>query len=158
MAEEYVWSQKFLIYKKEEDFPEEDKKLIEAAKGATQMAYAPYSGFRVGAALLLKDGSIITGANQENAAYPESSCAEKVAFFKAATTGNKQMVVKAAVVAEKDGKWKAVSPCGGCRQVMLETEAVQGENIALIMMADTDQWVKTKSIKSLLPFSFRFSL
>jgi cytidine deaminase len=155
MAEEFVWSQKYLIYKKEEDFPEEDKKLIEAAKEATQMAYAPYSGFRVGAALLLEDGSIITGANQENAAYPECSCAEKVAFFKAATTGTKQKVVKAAVVAEKDGEWVAATPCGGCRQVMLETEAVQGENIVLIMMADADQWVKTQSIKSLLPFSFR---
>lgn len=154
MAEEVELSQKYLSFQAINDFPEDEQMLINAAINASEMSYAPYSNFHVGAAILLADGSIIKGANQENASYPEGSCAERVAFFKAATTGEKQKAVKAAVVALKDGKLVPATPCGGCRQVMLESEAIQNEPIELIMMAEAGKWIKTKNIKSLLPFSF----
>ena len=155
MAEELVWSRKFIVFPDENAFPEGDQRLIHAAREASMMAYAPYSNFRVGAALLMADGTVVTGANQENAAYPQGSCAEKVAFYKAATSGSRQDIIKVAIVAEKNGVFEPATPCGGCRQVMLETEAVQGRNIELIMWVEPEKWIKTKSIKSLLPFSFR---
>lgn len=155
MAEEIVLSQGYLQYKGINNFPEEEKLLIENAIEASKMAYAPYSNFHVGAVVLLEDNTIVAGANQENAAFPSGSCAERVAFGKAATTGKKQKILIAAVVALKDGKIVPASPCGGCRQLMLETEAIQGEPIQLIMMTDEGQWIKTKNIKSLLPFSFK---
>lgn len=156
MAEELEWSQKYFLFEAIEDFPEDEQKLIKAAIDASKMSYAPYSKFHVGAAVVLADGTIIKGANQENASYPEGSCAERVAFFKAATTGEKQIIKKAAVIAMKDGKLAAATPCGGCRQVMLETEEVQNEPVEFIMMAGEGRWVKINNIKSLLPFSFKF--
>ena len=153
---EIEWNHSFYQYKSESDFDSEDQKLIKAAKEATKLSYAPYSNFNVGAAVILEDGNILLGANQENAAYPEGSCAERVVIFKAATIGGvKKIIRKIAVVAIKDGKLMSASPCGGCRQVLLEAEAIQKKPIELIMMAEDQQWIKTKNVKSLLPFSFK---
>lgn len=154
MAEELEWNQKYFLFEAIEEFPKDEQNLIQEAINASKMSYAPYSKFHVGAAVLLADGTIIKGANQENASYPEGSCAERVAFFKAATTGKRQTIIKAAVIAMKAGKLVAATPCGGCRQVMLETEEVQKKPVQFIMMAGESRWVKINNIKSLLPFSF----
>ena len=155
MAEEIVLSQGFLKYNSMDDFPEEERNLLTHAIESSKMAYAPYSNFHVGAVVLLDDKTIVAGANQENAAFPSGSCAERVAFGKAATTGKKQKILLAAVVALKNGQIVPASPCGGCRQLMLEAEAIQKDPIQLIMMTEEGEWIKTKNIKSLLPFSFK---
>jgi len=93
-----------------------DSELIKKAKKARERAYAPYSKFRVGAALLTKRGKVYTGANVENATFGLTVCAERVALFKAVTNGEKNFV-KIAVVADKD---EPVTPCGACRQVLSE--------------------------------------
>ncbi|MBA4542628.1 cytidine deaminase [Thermoactinomyces sp. CICC 10521] len=92
------------------------KELIEAAKQAREMAYVPYSKFRVGAAVLTKDGEIIRGCNVENASYGLTNCAERTALFKAISEGYREFA-GIAVIADTEGP---VSPCGACRQVMVE--------------------------------------
>ena len=98
-------------------------KMIETAHLARKNAYAPYSGFCVGAALLTKSGKIYTGCNIENAAYSPTNCAERTAFFKAVSEGEKEFVAIAIVGGNKDAKeneLKLCAPCGVCRQVMME--------------------------------------
>lgn len=95
------------------------KKLIEKALQARQNAYAPYSEFRVGAALETKDGKIYTGCNIENAAFSPTNCAERTAFFKAVSEGERDFV-RIAIVGGKGDEMAAPSPCGVCRQVMME--------------------------------------
>lgn len=101
----------------------EERELIDVARDIAQSAYAPYSKFRVGAALRLQSGKIVTGSNQENAAYPSGLCAERTALFYAGAQYPDDPVVALAVTAmREDGQFAAVaSPCGGCRQVLLET-------------------------------------
>lgn len=156
MKEEKEKAINFVTYTSESEFSEEEQNLISQAKEAASMSYSPYSNFKVGAALLMEDGSIILGANQENAAFPEGICAERVAFVKANTTGKNISIRKVAVVAFKDRDLKIATPCGGCRQVMIEVEARQQSDIELIMKTGENEWVRTPNIKSLLPFSFNF--
>ena len=96
------------------------KRIIDAAFEIARNAYAPYSGFSVGAALLLANGEIVTGCNQENAAYPSGLCAERVALFSAGAHYPNVAVKQMAIVALKDGQPVAVAPCGACRQVLHE--------------------------------------
>ena len=139
-----------------EDLDAESKYLAHKAKDAAGHAYAPYSKFLVGAAVLLDDGSIVTGANQENAAYPSGMCAERVAIFSAAAQHPDKKITKIAVVAKrKTGKETLPSTsCGPCRQVMLEFEQKQKKNIEVIMQNQDHKWVKAPSAESLLPFGF----
>jgi cytidine deaminase len=139
-----------------EDFDLESKYLIHKAKDATAHAYAPYSKFLVGTAILLENGTIITGTNQENAAYPSGMCAERVALFAAASLHPEQKISKMAVVARrKSGKeLLAAASCGPCRQVMLEFELRQNSPIEVIMLSESHQWIIAPSAKSLLPFAF----
>lgn len=103
----------------------EEQQLVEAAKKATTRSYAPYSHFHVGAAALLANGEIISGTNQENAAYPSGICAERTTLFYA-NSQHPQQAVKALAIAARtsEGHWTEIpiSPCGACRQVMTETE------------------------------------
>ncbi len=101
--------------------------LVQAAVDATQFCYAPYSNFKVGAALLTADGAVITGVNIENAAYSPTNCAERTAVFKAVSEGQREFV-KIAVVSKG-----AVSPCGVCRQVLTEFAPTLD-----VIMADLD--------------------
>ena len=96
------------------------EKLLELAKTAREQAYAPYSGFKVGAALLCEDGTIYTGCNVENAAYSPTLCAERLAFGKAISEGEKDFVAIAVVGGKRDGETVRCTPCGVCRQVMAE--------------------------------------
>ena len=96
------------------------EKLVSMALDAMQRAYAPYSGYKVGAALLCKDGSVVCGANIENAAYGPSNCAERTAFFKAVSEGEREFAAIAIVGGPRGPLTEYCSPCGVCRQVMAE--------------------------------------
>jgi cytidine deaminase len=139
-----------------EDLDSESKYLVHKAKEATKDAYAPYSKFHVGAALVLDDGTVVTGANQENAAYPLCMCAERVALYAAASQHPGKTIKKLAVVAHKKNHKElvAAAPCGACRQVILEYEERQKKSIALIMLGSHEKWTICESAASLLPFSF----
>lgn len=155
MPENIELSTQFEVYSSLAEFSSEDQNLIKEAFEATKRSYAPYSNFNVGAALLMEDNSIVHGANQENAAYPECTCAERVAFVKAATQEESQKIKKIAVVAVKNNDHLSATPCGSCRQIMLENEIKQNDDIEIIMLYAPGKWVKAKNIKSLLPFSFK---
>lgn len=138
------------------ELPESEHHLVEQANEAAADAYAPYSEFHVGAAVLLADGTIIKGNNQENIAYPSGLCAERVALFYAGAnypgTAVKTIVVvaKGALIGEDE----CVSPCGSCRQVIAESERRQGEAIRIILIAqDGKTWI-FNSIKDILIFPF----
>lgn len=112
------------IYENLKEMPDDSRMLIEIAKESTEKAWAPYSKFRVGAALILENGEIITGNNQENIAYPSGLCAERVALFYASAQFPGIPIHKIALAAYADGKFveNPVFPCGDCRQVLLEHE------------------------------------
>ena len=132
----------------------DDNRLCNAAVDAAKRAYAPYSHFNVGAAILLKDGTVVEGSNQENMAYPSGLCAERVALFSASASFPDKPVVAMAIVAIKNGIIQSViSPCGGCRQVMLETERRYEQPIR-VLLCGQDETVLVASAKDLLPLSF----
>lgn len=129
-----------------------DQALLEEAKKARKRAYAPYSHFRVGAALLGKSGRVYHGCNIENAAYTPTNCAERTAFFKALSEGEKDFV-KIAVVGAMEGKEADVlcTPCGVCRQVMMEfCDPKQFQ----IIMAEGAGKLRVLLLEELLPLGF----
>jgi len=139
-----------------EELSEEDKKLLEYAREAADLAYAPYSNFYVGAALLLKNDKILRGNNQENVAYPSGLCAERVAIF-AAGAQYPGVPIKAIAITAKSKSFKVnepVSPCGACRQVLAEYENRYGSNIRLILQGEEGRIHITDSVKTLLPLMF----
>ncbi|MDD4460602.1 MAG: cytidine deaminase [Proteiniphilum sp.] len=147
-------STKIAVYPLEE-CSDAEKKLIDAAKSATQRAYAPYSGFSVGAALLLGNGEIVSGNNQENAAYPSGLCAERTTVFYANSAFPEEKVVAIAIAAFHKGAFTSdvITPCGACRQVLLETENRFRSPMRVLMYSEKGVYV-VNSIKDLLPFSF----
>jgi cytidine deaminase len=144
------------VYKSMEDLPKEDFELLKLAKKAVKSAYAPYSQFFVGAAILLENGKISIGNNQENAAYPSGLCAERVAIFHASAKYPNIPIKKIAVsVASKTQIInEPVSPCGGCRQVISEYEMKYNSPISIIMSGETGQIYVSDSIENLLPIMF----
>jgi cytidine deaminase len=132
-----------------------DQKLIDNAKEATSRAYSPYSGFSVGAAIHLDNGEIVQGNNQENAAYPSGLCAERVAMFYANSKFPDAALKTIAVAAKKDGKFitDPVTPCGSCRQALLESEIRFDNPIRVLLIGEKKIYV-INGIKSLLPLSF----
>ena len=144
----------FVTFKSIEDLDSESKYLVHKAKEATTHSYAPYSKFCVGAALILEDGTIVTGSNQENAAYPLCMCAERVAIYAAAAQYPEKKIVKMAVVAHKKNHKELVPACscGACRQVMLEFELRQKSPLGIVFLAESDHWVFCESSSSLLPY------
>ena len=134
----------------------EDQMLMNKAIKARGNAYAPYSKFHVGAALLLDNGEIVLGNNQENAAYPSGMCAERVAIWQAGSLFPGVKIKKLAIsasstITEVD---KPIGPCGACRQTLSEYEINQKEPFPVIFMGEVGEIVKTPSLLSLLPFSF----
>jgi len=123
---------------------QEKQSLIDLANTARQRAYAPYSNYPVGAALRTKSGRIFTGVNIENAAYPHTMCAERVAIFKAVSEGEKEFEI-ISVVTDNGG-----SPCGGCRQVMAEF----GLDTIVLMADGSGKLIKEITVKELLPEAF----
>lgn len=138
------------------ELPASEITLIEKAYEAAKDAYAPYSNFSVGAAVLLADGTIVKGNNQENIAYPSGLCAERVALFYTGANYPNTTVKTIVVVARGDliALDECVSPCGSCRQVIAESESRQDEAIRIILVAqDGTTWIFS-SIKDILVFPF----
>jgi cytidine deaminase len=123
-----------------------DRALIEAAREARERAYAPYSGFAVGAALLGRSGRVYLGCNVENASYPLTTCAERTAVARAVAEGERDFEAIAVVTAT------GATPCGACRQILHEFAGPEGE--LRVLVADLDGHVKTFTIKGLLPAGF----
>ncbi len=133
-----------------------DQNLIEQSRVAAKKAYAPYSSFNVGAALLLENGKIILGSNQENVAYPSGMCAERVAFFYAGAQYPGVAITTVAISAFTDNfiTLKPVTPCGSCRQVMAEYEHLQNKPINMLFASTQDEVYKIKGATPLLPLLF----
>lgn len=133
-----------------------DRLLVGEAREATRRAYAPYSHFSVGAAILLSNGEIVTGSNQENAAFPSGTCAERTAAFYAHSRYPDATFEAIAIAAiGTDGKpvEAPVAPCGACRQSLLEFETIAGHDVRILLVG-ADTVYLFPSVKSLLPLSF----
>ncbi|AQS95130.1 cytidine deaminase [Polaribacter sp. BM10] len=145
-----------IVYNDIEELSKDDKFLMNMAIDARKKAYAPYSKFNVGAALLLENGEIVLGNNQENAAYPSGMCAERVAIWAAGATYPGVKIIKLAISASSTITKvdKPVGPCGACRQSLSEYEIKQKQAFPLLFMGEVGEIVKTESLLSLLPFSF----
>ncbi len=133
----------------------EDQEIVRAAIGATANSYARYSNFNVGAALRLADGSITTGANQENAAFPSGLCAERCAIF-AAQSHHPEHAITALAIAAKNVNGlmpDPVSPCGACRQVILEMEDRYQQPVRILLYGTRGVYC-INSVKDLMPLSF----
>jgi len=137
------------------ELPVDDQNLLLKARKITEQAYAPYSGFHVGAAILLDNGRVVAGNNQENSAYPSGLCAERVALFYANANFPESAVKTIAISAAKNGILvsEAVKPCGGCRQALAETE-VRFEKPIRIILDGQDSILVLDGVESLLPLSF----
>jgi len=144
-----------LEFENKRELPISDQLLLAEARRITALAYAPYSGFHVGAAVLLANGMIITGNNQENAAYPSGLCAERVALFYANANYPDSEVKAIAISAAKNGVLvkETVKPCGSCRQALAETE-VRYETPIRVILDGHDAIFVLQGVESLLPLSF----
>jgi len=145
----------FKEYSDIKELPDKEQNLIYAARKTVKKAYAPYSKFKVGAALLMEDDSIITGNNQENASSPVGSCAERTAIYWAnANFPEKKILAIAVTSLDKEGeKAKHLSPCGLCRQTLMETQQRFSSPIK-VFIDNRDQILEIPDIESLLPLSF----
>ena len=139
-----------------EELPIEVQGLMNEAIKIRKTAYAPYSKFHVGTAFLLENGEVITGNNQENAAYPSGMCAERVAVWQAASRFPDVKIKVIAITASSKNNpvTKPVAPCGGCRQALSEYEIKQNADIEIYFMGETGQIIKTESLHDLLPLAF----
>lgn len=138
------------------ELPHEEQLLIDAAIEATCHSYSPYSHFSVGAALLLANGEMVTGCNQENAAFPAGLCAERTAIFAAGARFPHEAVTTLAIAARSaNGQLteEPVSPCGTCRQVMIETEKRFAHPIRILLYGQKAVYV-IEGIGQLMPLSF----
>lgn len=133
-----------------------DVELMQAAIAIRKKAYAPYSNFRVGAAVLLENGTVVLGSNQENAAYPSGLCAERTAIFQAGALYPEERIMKIAISASSDLKETTlpIPPCGACRQSLLEYETRQSSFIEMFFMGASGVVYKSPSIANTLPFHF----
>jgi len=131
-------------------------KMVEKAYSMCEQAYVPYSNFQVGATVLLSNGEIVSGNNQENIAYPSGLCAERVALFFAGANFPTEKVESIVVVAKGDlvSFDKLLSPCGSCRQVLMESEMRQNKNIRVVLVSQNGRTIVFNSILDLLPFAF----
>ena len=146
----------FSVYSSINELPEEVKQLMEQAVAIRKKAYAPYSKFRVGAALELDNGEVVLGSNQENAAYPSGLCAERVAVFHAGALHPEAKIMRLAISAASDEKVvnAPIPPCGSCRQAIAEYEIKQDVPIEIYFMGETGKVMKSNSLKDLLPLVF----
>ena len=139
-----------------DELPESDAVLLEAAGKAADSAYAPYSHFNVGAAVLLENGVIVPGNNQENVAYPSGLCAERVALFSVGAH-HPNIPVKAIAITAKSERFdldEPLAPCGACRQVMVEYEKKAGQSIRIILRGQEGKIYVVNGVTDILPLSF----
>lgn len=144
------------IYDSADELSEADQTLLKAAARAMDLAYAPYSNFKVGAAVRLADGAIVIGSNQENAAYPMCLCAERVALGNASLNHptEKLQTLAIRVRNEKKAIPEPAAPCGSCRQAISEMEDRQQQPIRILMQGDDDLVYEVESGQALLPLGF----
>jgi cytidine deaminase len=148
----------YIEYDSLDEMPAAERELMERSMKAAATAYAPYSRFHVGAAVLLADGTVVTGSNQENIAYPSGLCAERVALFSASAQYPSLAVTALAVVGYHDGQYCEASPCGACRQTMAEYEMRYGNEISIFCYLNGGRIRKISGVKSLIPFGFEAEL
>ncbi|MCY0977020.1 cytidine deaminase [Chryseobacterium wangxinyae] len=144
-------------FKSSSELNDIEKKLFDKAKTAREKAYAPYSNFLVGCAILLDNGEIFTGNNQENAAFPSGLCAERAAIFWIGANFPDQKINKIFIIGgprEFSENTPPIPPCGACRQSLMEYETKQNENIDVYFSNLNEEVFKVNSIKDLLPFYF----
>lgn len=139
-----------------EELSSSDRILVDAAREATARSYAPYSGFSVGAAVRLTNGEIVTGNNQENAAYPSGLCAERTTLFWANAQYPDAAVETLAIAARNaNGELPVpISPCGACRQVILEVEKRHNRPMRIILYGARESFIIEEGVKALLPLCF----
>ena len=147
------------VFENAEELPIEFKELLNKAEESREKAYAPYSNFQVGAAVLLENGEVVLGNNQENACYPAGLCAERVAIFHAAAEFPSIPIVAIAIASSsnKHKISKPAAPCGSCRQAIAEYEQKQKKPITLIFSGKVGDIFMCKSILDLLPIAFNNS-
>ncbi|PKD16461.1 cytidine deaminase [Salegentibacter salinarum] len=150
----------FEVYDSVEELPQAIQDLMKTAVEARDKAYAPYSQFKVGAALALNNNEVVTGSNQENASYPSGLCAERTAIYYAGATFPEAQIKDIAISAKsmKHMVEAPVPPCGACRQALVEYEVKQKADIAVYFMGETGKVMKANSIKDLLPLIFENSV
>jgi cytidine deaminase len=141
----------FVEYNSPEELPVQEKELLAKAEQAAKSAYAPYSKFKVGAAVLLDNGKIICGSNQENASYPLGLCAERVALFAASAQNPGIKITGIAVTSSSENP---ASPCGACRQVMAEYESLHKNEMRILLKGASEKIIATSGVKNLLPLMF----
>lgn len=139
-----------------EELDTADRKLVDAAREATERSYAPYSKFRVGAAIRMDNGEVVTGANQENAAFPSGTCAERTACYYAGaqypSVGFDALAISAVTPEGKEIE-QPVAPCGACRQALLEYEKLSGHDVRVLLVGSEGVY-ELPSVKALLPLAF----
>ncbi|MDE5934932.1 MAG: cytidine deaminase [Muribaculaceae bacterium] len=146
-----------LTERRHQELDTPDSELVAAAQAATDGSYAPYSRFHVGAAIRLDDGTIVTGANQENAAFPSGICAERTAaYYAGAKYPDKKFQAIAIAAREGDSEEMTdyhISPCAACRQTLLEYEKLAGKGVRVLMVSRKSV-LEAESVASLVPLAF----
>ncbi len=144
------------IFESLNELPKTVKELMKVASEARLKAYAPYSNFSVGAAILLENGEIITGSNQENASFPSGLCAERTAIYYAGAKFPNSIIKTMAIIAgsQNHKTITPIPPCGACRQAIAEYEIKQAQPIELYFMGEEGEIIKSNSLANLLPLLF----
>jgi cytidine deaminase len=141
----------FMVYDHEKELNKDEQLLNLKAKEASKKAYAPYSNFHVGAAILLSNNEIVSGNNQENSAYPSGLCAERVAVFYAGSLHPDCEIKCISIYCDTD---RPISPCGACRQALIEYEQKQKNKIKVILCSKENKVITSESISAFLPLQF----
>lgn len=144
------------VYEDFSELPQDIQQLMKEAFAARDSAYAPYSEFHVGAALLLSNGEIVKGSNQENAAYPSGLCAERTAIYYAGANfpDEKLEVMAISATGKRKPSTTPIPPCGACRQAIAEYEVKQKQPVVIYFMGASGKVFKSDSLSNLLPFIF----
>lgn len=151
VMKKFLINSEFIEYASANELSAQEKELLMQAEQAAKSAYAPYSKFNVGAAILLDNGKIICGSNQENASYPLGLCAERVALFAASA---RHPGVKITSIAITSSAKNPSAPCGACRQVMAEYESVHGNEMRILLKGAAEKIIAADGVKNLLPLMF----
>ena len=146
----------YVAYSSEDELPDNYKVLVREARKAKEGSYAPYSNFNVGAALLLNNGTMVHGSNQENASYPIGFCAERTALSAAASLASHEKIKAIAITCSsaQNPVTSPAAPCGICRQCIFEAECKHQQDIEVILIGESGPCYIFKSIKDLLPLHF----
>jgi len=145
----------YSVYNDKRLLSTDDQLLIEQALVASSLAYAPYSRFKVGAAIRTDDGQITIGSNQENGAFPIGQCAERVALYRLTHEQGRKPIDTIAIIVDNENQKTPASPCGSCRQILTEYRSFQPQPIRLLLtLASGGDVFEINDVRDLLPFAF----